>query len=83
MNESIAVSKEKVKDKLKVDMKYNQLQKIEAKIETNLSSHKKTLEFFEQNDNCPVCTQSIDKSFKEQKCYQEHQTITKLSGGLQ
>ena len=83
LNESIAVSKEKVKDKLKVDMKYSQLQKIEAKIETNLSSHKKTLEFFEQNDNCPVCTQSIDKSFKEQKCNQEHQTISKLSGGLQ
>ena len=73
----------KVKDKLKVDMKYSQLQKLEAKIETNLSSHKKTLEFFEQNDNCPVCTQSIDKSFKEQKCDQEHQTISKLSGGLQ
>ena len=75
LNESIAVSKEKVKDKLKVDMKYNQLQKLEAKIETNLSSHKKTLEFFEQNNNCPVCTQSIDKDFKEQKCNKEHQTI--------
>src|SRR5210317_2349146 len=83
LNESIAVQKEKVKDKLSVDMKYSQLQKLEAKIETNLSSHKKTLEFFEQNDNCPVCTQSIDKSFKEQKCDQEHQTISKLSGGLQ
>ena len=82
LNESIAVSKEKVKDKLKVDMKYNQLQKLEAKIETNLSSHKKTLEFFEQNDNCPTCTQSINADFKEQKCNHEHQTISKLSGGL-
>ena len=45
MNESIAVQKEKVKDKLKVDMKYNQLQKLETKIETNLNSHRKTLQF--------------------------------------
>ena len=82
LNESIAVSKEKVKDKLKVDMKYSQLQKLEAKIETNLSSHKKTLEFFEQNNNCPTCTQSIEKDFKEQKCNHEHQTISKLSKGL-
>ena len=42
LNESIAVQKEKVKDKLKVDMKYGQLQKLETKIETNLNSHRKT-----------------------------------------
>jgi len=82
LNESIAVQKEKVKDKLKVDMKYNQLQKLETKIETNLSSHKKTLEFFQQNDNCPTCTQPIDTQFKEEKCKHEHSTISKLSTGL-
>jgi DNA repair exonuclease SbcCD ATPase subunit len=82
LNESIAVQKEKVKDKLKVDMKYNQLQKLETKIETNLSSHKKTLEFFQQNDNCPTCTQPIDTEFKEEKCKHEHSTISKLSTGL-
>jgi len=82
LNESIAVQKEKVKDKLKVDMKYNQLQKLETKIETNLSTHKKTLEFFQQNDNCPTCTQPIDKQFKEEKCKHEHTTISKLSTGL-
>ena len=82
LNESIAVQKEKVKDKLKVDMKHSQLQKLEAKIETNLSTHKKTLEFFQQNDTCPVCTQSIDKQFKEEKCTHESTTISKLSTGL-
>ena len=48
MNESIAVQKEKVKDKLKVDMKYSQLQKLETKIETNLNTHRKTLQFLEK-----------------------------------
>ena len=64
MNESIGIQKEKVKDKLKVDMKYNQLQKLETKIETNLNSHRKTLQFFKDNDSCPTCTQPIDKEFK-------------------
>ena len=82
LNESIAVQKERVKDKLKVDMKYGQLQKLETKIETNLSTHKKTLEFFQKNDNCPTCTQPIDKQFKEEKCKHEHGTISKLSTGL-
>ena len=41
-------SKRKVKDKLKVDMKYSQLQKLETKIETNLNSHRKTLQFLER-----------------------------------
>ena len=67
LNESIAVQKEKVKDKLKVDMKYGQLQKLETKIETNLNSHRKTLQFFKDNDSCPTCTQPIDKEFKESK----------------
>ena len=82
LNESIAVQKERVKDKLKVDMQYSKLQKLETKIETNLSTHKKTLEFFQQNDNCPTCTQPIDKQFKEEKCKHEHATISKLSTGL-
>ena len=48
MNEVDCVQKEKVKDKLKVDMKYSQLQKLETKIETNLNSHRKTLQFLER-----------------------------------
>ena len=82
LNESIAVQKEKVKDKLKVDMKYGQLQKLETKIETNLNSHRKTLQFFKDNDSCPTCTQPIDKEFKESKCNHEHTTISKLEKGL-
>ena len=78
MNESIEFKKKKVKDKLKVDMKYGQLQKLETKIETNLNSHRKTLQFFKDNDSCPTCTQPIDKEFKQDKCNHEHTTISKL-----
>ena len=82
LNESIAVQKEKVKDKLADEIKLQKLQKLETKIETNLNSHKKTLEFFKNNNNCPTCTQQIDDTFKVQKCTHEEGTITKLQMGL-
>ena len=43
---------------------------------------KKTLKFFQENDTCPVCTQSIDTKFKEEKCNHETTTISKLESGL-
>ena len=58
--------------------KLKQLNKLETKIESNLETHKKTLSFFKENDNCPVCTQKIDEEFKENKCEHEKNTITKL-----
>ena len=39
--------------------KSKELTKLETKIETNLSNHKKTLSFFENNDTCNTCTQPI------------------------
>ena len=58
------------------------LEKYETKIEQNLTTHKRTLSFFKDNDTCPVCTRSIDKKFKEEKCTHETETISKLDSGL-
>ena len=82
LNEQIAVSQSKLSGQDKTNNKLKELQKIETKIETNLSSHKKTLNFFEENDNCPVCTQKIDEQFKGEKCDHEKNTISKLEKGL-
>ena len=82
LNEKIITTKVELEDKPRHDQKANQLAKLEAKIETNLLNHKKTLEFFEKNETCPTCTQQIDKSFKDQKCQHEKNTISKLESGL-
>ena len=82
LNEEIAVSQSKLSGQDTTKNKVRELRKLETKIETNLSSHKKTLDFFTDNDNCPTCTQPIEKDFKEQKCNQTHETISKLSKGL-
>jgi len=82
LNEEIISKKQKIWHKSEYDKKANQLAKLEAKIETNLSNHKKTLEFFEKNNNCPTCTQKIDQGFKAQKCQHEQTKITELEKGL-
>ena len=82
LNEEIAVSQNELQGKEEVETKLNQLNKLETKIETNISTHKRTLDFFKDNDNCPVCTQQIDQDFKGKKCEEEHGTISKLESGL-
>jgi len=82
LNEEIAVSQKELEGKDKTTNKLKELSKLETKIEQNVSTHKKTLKFFKENDNCPVCTQKIDEEFKDNKCQEEHGTISKLEGGL-
>ena len=82
LNEQIAVSQNNLSGQDKTVGKLKELQKIETKIETNLSSHKKTLNFFKDNDTCPTCTQPIDEHFKGEKCKSEENTISKLETGL-
>ena len=82
LNEAIAVSQNELSGQDTVNKKIKELEKYETKIEQNLDTHKKTLEFFKENDTCPVCTQSIDTKFKEDKCNHETTTISKLESGL-
>jgi len=82
LNEQIAISQNELSGQDKIQKKVKDLEKYETKIEQNLDTHKKTLKFFQENDTCPVCTQSIDTKFKEDKCNHETTTISKLELGL-
>ena len=82
LNEAIAISQNELSGHETVNKKIKDLEKYETKIEQNLDTHKKTLKFFQENDTCPVCTQSIDTKFKEDKCNHETTTISKLESGL-
>ena len=83
IDEKIAKHQAIVEHKPKVTKKVNELSKLEAKIENNLNNHKKTLSFFEEHDDCPVCTQNIPSELKDKKITEEKQTIDKLEKGLQ
>ena len=73
---------EDIKEKDKIESKRKQLEKIETKIEQNLNTHEKSLKFFEENDNCPTCTQKIQPEFKDEKIDYEKKKLVTLNDGM-
>ena len=82
LNKEIDSIKDELQDKEEVDNKLKQLLKMETKIEHNLHGHKKNLEFFQENDNCPTCTQKLEPEFRGEKIAYEKGKITVLEDGV-
>ena len=81
LNKEIVQNQLQIADKVKVSEKMTQLQKLEAKIDQNLKTHKKALKFFEENKNCPTCTQDIKEEFRQDKIDEERRAVVKLQDG--
>jgi DNA repair exonuclease SbcCD ATPase subunit len=73
---------EDIKEKDKFESKRKQLEKLETKIEQNLHTHEKNLKFFEENDNCPTCTQKIQADFRGKKIAYEKGKLVTLNDGM-
>ena len=73
---------EDIKEKEKFESKRKQLEKLETKIEQNLHTHEKNLKFFEENDNCPTCTQKIQAEFRGEKIAYEKGKLVTLNDGM-
>ena len=82
INDELERYKDQVKDEAKEKAKLTKLSKLEAKIEQNISTHKKSLQFFSENDNCPTCTQPLELDFKGDKIRQEEHKLTTLNDGM-
>jgi DNA repair exonuclease SbcCD ATPase subunit len=61
-----------VADKLDTEAKLKTITKLESQIESNLSKYRKDINFFQQNDNCPTCRQTIELGFKEEELSSLH-----------
>src|SRR6056300_964830 len=73
---------EDIKEKEKFESKRKQLEKLETKIEQNLHTYEKNLNFFEENDSCPTCTQKIQAEFRGEKIAYEKGKLTTLNDGM-
>src|SRR6056300_73112 len=82
LNNQIDSFKEELEGKEEADNKLKQLLKMETKIEHNLHSHKKNLDFFQENDNCPTCTQKLEPEFRGEKIAYEKSKIVVLEDGI-
>ena len=83
LNEKIISTKAEMWGGDKHNRKETELTKLETKIEHNLETHKKKVSFFEQNNNCPTCTQPINERFKQTQIYEGKKKINELEEGLQ
>lgn len=54
-------------EKINQENKKKKLLSLEGSIDSNIKKNKKLFSFFEENDKCPTCLQSIDSHFKEEQ----------------
>ena len=62
--------------------KVKKLGKLESQIESNLSKFQKDISFFQHNDDCPTCRQSIATEFKEGQIQSLQTKTTQCEVGL-
>ena len=79
----INVLQSKIADSDSLEKKNKKLFQLEAKVESNIKKVKKDIEFYEQNDNCPTCRQSIDGEFKKLQVNERKDKINTQQKGLE
>jgi DNA repair exonuclease SbcCD ATPase subunit len=62
--------------------KHSKLIGFKAKMENNVERLRKDNSFFEENDTCPTCRQTIGESFKSEAVSTNTQKITEIEDGL-
>lgn len=71
-----------VENRIETENRVKKFNQLEAQIETNLSKYKTDVDFFEHNDNCPTCRQTIEYTFKEGQINTLKEKINECSHGL-
>ena len=62
--------------------KHSKLIGFKAKMENNVERLRKDNSFFEENDTCPTCRQTIGESFKSEAVSTNTKKITEIEDGL-
>jgi len=82
LNTEVSELQGSINDKDSVNAKLKKLNQFETQIESNLSKHKKDINFFENNDDCPTCRQAINQEFKNTQIKELGSKIEKFAEGL-
>ena len=82
LEKEINTLRDKILDETDVKNKHMKFHQLEAKLETNCSKHKSILKFFEENDDCPTCKQTIDETFKSKEIQEKKNKIDEIETGM-
>jgi DNA repair exonuclease SbcCD ATPase subunit len=65
LNTQVSTYQTSVEEKTSVENKLKTITKLESQIESTISKYRKDISFFQHNDDCPTCRQTIAIGFKE------------------
>jgi len=83
INKHVDVLNNKIGDKQStLQTKSKKLFQIQGKVTSNIQKNQKDIEFYEHNDNCPTCKQSIESQFKEAQIQERKDKVTTQQNGL-
>ena len=82
LQEDIDKMHKSISNSSKIVDKYNKLSDINSQLKEKHRASKKLVGFFENNEDCPVCRQHIDETFKETMISNESAKYEKISSGL-
>ena len=71
-----------IEDESKVIKRISKIESLESDLESTKTKAKKTIKFYEDNDNCPTCTQTIDVLIKSKKIEEKQSSLDKISDAL-
>ena len=79
-SETITKEKEALGD---VEEKKRQLEQFRTKFESQITKHRRDLDFFHNTDECPTCQQGIEHDHKEIMTQRDEEKISELEKALQ
>jgi DNA repair exonuclease SbcCD ATPase subunit len=82
LEKEITVLRDKILDETDVKNKHMKFHQLEAKLESNCTKHKTMLKFFQDNDECPTCKQTIDETFKTNEIEEKKKKIDEIETGM-
>jgi DNA repair exonuclease SbcCD ATPase subunit len=82
LEREISQLRDKILDETEVKSKHMKFHQLEAKLESNCNKHKTMLKFFEDNDECPTCKQTIDEAFKTEQIENRKEKLGEIQKGM-
>jgi len=74
---------DKISDHSKISSKNNKILTLQSKLDDNIKKLKKDIDFYQNNDNCPTCQQTIAEETKTNHITTKHGKISEIDTAKQ
>ena len=83
INSQITKLYDQISDESKVHKKSDRILKLETDLDKKKKNSLKVIDFYNNNDYCPTCTQKISTEIKLEKIRERNDTIAELDDGIE